>query len=610
LGSPSANILEKLMKKFVYIYVYPLVVFSYSLSFSQYVPTSPYLQNPALAIGYVDSCARFWLQTWDSQRGGFYTNIDRGGSVITSWGTNKNTITQSRHAYGLVRAYMLTGDTTYLIAAKRALDWMYLHSWDATYGGWYEQLDINGNPVVPTDDKTAFYQHYALLGIAAYFEATRDTTAWNWLLRGYQDLESHYWDSRPAFHGYYDRTSYNHQSASAKSFNATVDAITTHLLYLYLMTEDTVYKVRLQEMAHEIQQHLVASMPQQAIGFVEVYDSDWNWNNGETMTIMGHVLKTGWCLARINRLFPDTSYVHAAGVLIDHVWQHGYDHALGGPYKDFNRTTGEMLLWGLPDTAKAWWQMEQAIVAGLEMYNLTGQTWYLQMADETINFFMSYFVDHQYGEIFSDRTRYGGFAWNEAKGNSGKAGYHSIETGYYTYLYGNIFYAHQPAVLHYDFASLLFDREIILTPFAVTDSSLRITQVLLDGQSYSNYNPTSRILHLPAGTGGRFEITYAPILTTVASEGITAADRFALFQNYPNPFNPVTTIRFRVGGSEFVTLKVYDVLGREVATLMDGVKVPGTYLVQFEANRLASGVYFYRLVAGNFTSTKKFTLLR
>ena len=121
-----------------------------------------------------------------------------------------------------------------------------------------------------------------------------------------------------------------------------------------------------------------------------------------------------------------------------------------------------MLLWGLQDSAKAWWQMEQAIVAGLQMYNLTGQDWYLQMADETINFFMQYFVDHQNGEVYADRTRYGGYAWNEAKGNSGKSGYHSIETGYYTYLYGNLLYQFQPAVLNYNFYSLPVDREINL----------------------------------------------------------------------------------------------------------------------------------------------------
>ncbi len=497
-----------------------------------------------MAIGYTDSCANFWIQTWDSKIGGFFTNIDKYGNVITAWGTNKNMLTQSRNAYGLVRAYMLTCDTTYLNYAKNALDWMYDHAWDETYGGWFQELNSSGDPINPTDNKTAFYQHYALLGIAAYYEATGDTTAWNWLMKGYRHLEDYYWDDRAAYLGYYDKTTYNNQSAWDKSFNATVDAITTHLLYLYLMTKEEIYKERLQEMAEEIKIHLVASMPQQAIGFVELYDSDWNWNNGETMTIMGHVLKSGWCLARINQLFHDTSYVSAAEYLIDDVWQNGYDHDFGGPYKDFNRITGEMLLWGLQDSAKAWWQMEQAIVAGLQMYNLTGEDWYLQMADETINFFMQYFVDHQNGEVYADRTRYGGYAWNEAKGNSGKSGYHSIETGYYTYLYGNLLYNFQPAVLNYNFYSLPVDREINLTPLAINDVDLRIDEVLLNGQTYTNYNPTTRVLNLPANTGGHFTVKYQHLLTDVASDQIAVADKFELMQNYPNPFNPSTVITF------------------------------------------------------------------
>jgi len=330
---------------------------------------------------------------------------------------------------------------------------------------------------------------------------------------------------------------------------------------------------------------------------------------------MGHVLKSGWCLARINQLFPDTSYINAAEYLIDDVWQNGYDHDFGGPYKDFNRITGEMLLWGLQDSAKAWWQMEQAIVAGLQMYNLTGENWYLQMADETINFFMQYFVDHQNGEVYADRTRYGGYAWNEAKGNSGKSGYHSIETGYYTYLYGNLLYQFQPAVLNYNFYSLPVDREINLTPFAVNDDDLKISEVLLNGQSYTNYNPTTRVLNLPAGTDGHFTVEYEPVITTIASDEIAVADGFELMQNYPNPFNPSTVISFQLPISSNVSLRVFDVLGNEIATLINEYKPAGTYKIEFNSNsgairNLKSSVFFYRLQAGNYVETKKMILLK
>jgi hypothetical protein len=90
-------------------------------------------------------------------------------------------------------------------------------------------------------------------------------------------------------------------------------------------------------------------------------------------------------------------------------------------------------------------------------------------------------------------------------------------------------------------------------------------------------------------------------------------DKFSLEQNYPNPFNPSTKIQYAVGNRQFVQLKVYDILGNEVATLVNKEKEPGYYEVDFNVGQtisLSSGVYFYRLQAGDFVETKKMILLR
>ena len=85
---------------------------------------------------------------------------------------------------------------------------------------------------------------------------------------------------------------------------------------------------------------------------------------------------------------------------------------------------------------------------------------------------------------------------------------------------------------------------------------------------------------------------------------------FSLSQNYPNPFNPTTTLKYQLPASSKVTLKVYDVLGNEVATLLNEEKEAGTYEVMFEASNYSSGIYFYRLQAGSFVETKKMVLMR
>jgi hypothetical protein len=81
-------------------------------------------------------------------------------------------------------------------------------------------------------------------------------------------------------------------------------------------------------------------------------------------------------------------------------------------------------------------------------------------------------------------------------------------------------------------------------------------------------------------------------------------------QNYPNPFNPSTTISWQLPVDAFVSLKVYDVLGNEVASLVNEEKPAGIYEVEFDASTLSSGTYFYRLEAGSFVQTRKMILLK
>ena len=86
--------------------------------------------------------------------------------------------------------------------------------------------------------------------------------------------------------------------------------------------------------------------------------------------------------------------------------------------------------------------------------------------------------------------------------------------------------------------------------------------------------------------------------------------KYELMPNYPNPFNPVTTIQYQIPNSGFVTLKVYDILGKEVATLVNEVKTAGTYNVQWNASAMPSGTYFYKLTADNFTDVKRMILMK
>ena len=122
------------------------------------------------------------------------------------------------------------------------------------------------------------------------------------------------------------------------------------------------------------------------------------------------------------------------------------------------------------------------------------------------------------------------------------------------------------------------------------------------------YLPSGNILVSDMATG-LYVFKFTPPTTNTEYEDLTPTD-FSLSQNYPNPFNPSTEIEFRIADFEFVNLKVYDMLGKEVANLVNETKSAGTYKINFNASNLPTGIYFARLTAGNQTSIIKMSLLK
>ncbi len=107
-----------------------------------------------------------------------------------------------------------------------------------------------------------------------------------------------------------------------------------------------------------------------------------------------------------------------------------------------------------------------------------------------------------------------------------------------------------------------------------------------------------------------WDLTVFDLTVGVGNNTQSKPEDFSLSQNYPNPFNPTTNFEFRIADLELVTLKVYDMLGREVATIVNKELKAGTYKYKWNAGDLASGIYFYRIQSGNYSLTKKMILLR
>ncbi len=123
-----------------------------------------------------------------------------------------------------------------------------------------------------------------------------------------------------------------------------------------------------------------------------------------------------------------------------------------------------------------------------------------------------------------------------------------------------------------------------------------------------DYNQASGKLRIGTHGRGTWELNGA--LIGITNYNTTVPDKFFLGQNYPNPFNPSTLIKFGIRESGFVTLKIYDMLGREVTTLVNSDLKSGTYEATFRADKLTSGIYFYRLSTKNYSETKKLSVIK
>ena len=147
------------------------------------------------------------------------------------------------------------------------------------------------------------------------------------------------------------------------------------------------------------------------------------------------------------------------------------------------------------------------------------------------------------------------------------------------------------------------------------------TNYVSDGgyDEFKNFTSDSKIIRIlclakvSADSGytlKEFKIYGTPLTVTGINENNLLSENYFLFQNFPNPFNPATSISYQLKTSSHVELKIYDLLGREIKTLVNEVKPTGIYSEKFDASNLTSGIYLYRLKSGTFVETKKMTVMK
>ena len=546
-----------------------------------YTAKSNYLKNPDLAKSLVINCADFWKAAYDTEYGGFFSYVDREGNPKDG---SKTMISQTQNAYAFARAFMVTGDTSYLRYADGALQFMYNYLRDETNGRWYTIVDANGD-ISGTDPHNTsidiFFQHYANLGMVAIADAVggvrfedpaisgnafNEHVHWAMLNNSLDVINEHMWDDRQDYYGYYDVADPDWGNPSGKGFTATVDGITTHGLYMYLLTKSPFFYTRLEQLANNIEEQMIPKMELAAIGFPDLYNSNWEVQPGSDGYI-GHLFKTAWCLARAYLVNPQERYREAAKELLYDVLDNGaYDYIYGAPYSYYDWADGSI------DTGyKLFWETEQAYTSGIMNYYISDdendKEKFIEVADGSIDFFMNNFVDTEYGEVYMSTDRQGNPDQMD-KGFDDKAGYHSTELAYYTYLYGNLFYKGEPVALYYYINASDKAQTVSLYPLAIEDNYLKIDAVELNGNAFDTYDKDTRTLNIAAGQGGIFKVTFRNYNNTVGVHAPYASISDNLdVRVYPNPVFSSGVIEYTINNYTDVSISIFDIAGKMIHSI-------------------------------------------
>ncbi|MBK8805700.1 MAG: Ig-like domain-containing protein [Bacteroidales bacterium] len=506
--------------------------------------SSKYLNNPDLAKEVVLNEVDFWANYIDVQNGGFINEVSGSGSYSAT--SQKSFCSNSRIAYAFVRAFMLTGNTDYLDKARHALNFIYDFAWDSEFGGWYYAADYDGeNPKhnMYNNGKWSYTQHYALLGVTAMNEATDGMMTWSdgresdktWLNRGLGKLNEKLWDNTPGIQGYFDIANNDWTNPHNKGFTPTADALTTHATVMALRDINPLYENNYFTLVDRIAYDIIPEQYTASSPLIYEYSNS-NWEPFGQELFNGHAVKCAWNLSRAYLIDPSrTIYKEKAEQVIDELLARGYyDNANGGIH--YFQTGGQ----------KSHWTQEQGILAGILMsVNATDEAKkqkYISMADGCWKFMEDHMIDFTNGGSYTDVNTDGSVSGSFGKGDYWEAAYHTSETAYYTYLYGNVYLYNKPVELYYMFEPRTVAHVQKLTPFSIENNRLVIESVTLNGLPFTRFNAQTRELEIAANQGGKFKVTFkhnpdffiCPTLNLGADQSICGMSSTIIDSKIPN----------------------------------------------------------------------------
>lgn len=418
---------------------------------------------PYMSSEYWGDITRYLADWWkehsvDDSEGGYFTNVNPNGKIDSSPdGRDKWTYIMSRTLYGFSTAFALTGDKSFLDAAKNGADFLFKHAFfkHNGYTLFHTRLDRYGNRHSNDPELlNIFTQIYGLTGLVTYYDITRCNHAAEVIDEILRSLDSLYYDRDKG--GFYDAISAGNLKpvdgvTDSKSFNSIVDPLSAVLLYLS-NTNFSSKHIDIKGWIVHLCELIVRYFVREENNFIcEVFKRNWefskpNWYNQYNAPFesgnVGGSLKVIWVLLRAMDLLPETTREKAsagiAGLQRTMLSSGAWDAFRGGWFKYMKRNSpyGSMAQ-HMYHTHKLWWQQEEGIVSSLLAYLVTEDRQQLRLAADGMAFWLKNFVDNTNGGIFHTVSM-DGIAIKSHKGGELKGGYHELELARYVHVYLSI----------------------------------------------------------------------------------------------------------------------------------------------------------------------------
>ena len=427
----------------------------------------------------------YWTEySLDTVDGAFITHLDRSWNQIT--GTEKFPSMISRHIFSYSVAFLFTGEDKYLKIASDAVDFLLEYAWDKEYGGWYDCLDKQGNPLETT--KSSFIQFYTNTGLALYYLVTHDKNVLQHIEKSNEIAETKRRDSING--GFFNLLNRDLSVKSYdKSFSSEVVPVSSYMLYLYLATRNDKYL----HQAERIMKMVLKRMKDPETGWIlESFDKDWNYkartDNLENEINIGHNQEVVWLFYRLYLLTGKKEYLDSTRIITEKIYKWGFGDN-GVWYTGVGRTDPS-----LHTDFSYWWIQVYGNMFDLFLYKFTGDKEYLDHFKKGADFWNEYFIDTEYGDtyvgVFLD-----GKIKDDKKAGKYKTSYHTMEYSLLTYLYLDLWVNKKPVELYYCIQSPRENEKFYPSPFE--DLSVKIEEVTINGENWIDFNKDEAYINLP-----------------------------------------------------------------------------------------------------------------